>query len=278
MLAAAGGAAAAQTKEGEPAPAPSSLQKLAQDCDAHKFETLIDGTVDGKPKKSRMRLCGVEGQSDEAWLTTLKDAIAKTVANDKMPAAMREQIITALSREITRLEALQPKVAARNVPAPPPTPAPTPLPPPRPAPVAAAPLTKDFTPLPPLPTTPTVATSSMITPSVPLLPRPRLSINCMTPGEMAGEGPCTEFTRNTFVTVRAGEDLPFGTGIRFVRDDERADVQLAQLKRGKSVSFELPRAVCQGVGGGRLELNIMRSAPNAAAQVVGREGPFNLRC
>jgi hypothetical protein len=101
----------------------------------------------------------------------------------------------------------------------------------------------------------------------------------MTPGEMAGEGPCTEFTRNTFVTVTAREDLPAGTGIRFVRGaDARADVSLAQLKRGRSMRFTVPAAVCRGVSGGSLEVNITRAVSQADVQVVGREGPFNLRC
>ena len=55
------------------------------------------------------------------------------------------------------------------------------------------------------------------------------------------------------LTVLAGENLPAGTSIRFMRDgDAKADVQLAQLQRGKSMRFSLPSDVCSHSGGGTL--------------------------
>jgi hypothetical protein len=91
--------------------------------------------------------------------------------------------------------------------------------------------------------------------------------------------PCADFARDTLVTVRAGEDLPPGTSLRFVRGDARAEVQLAQLRSGKSLRFALPGEVCRGVGGGKLDVEILRTAKaGALGQVVGSEGPFNLRC
>jgi hypothetical protein len=107
-----------------------------------------------------------------------------------------------------------------------------------------------------------------------------MSFICFTPGEV-GEGPCTDFARDTRLTVRADEDLPRGTSLRFMLSGEaRADVELAQLKRGKAASFPLPPEVCSHMGGGRLEIRIMRSAPAAGTegQEVGSDGPYNLRC
>jgi hypothetical protein len=109
--------------------------------------------------------------------------------------------------------------------------------------------------------------------SVAFLPRPKMSFSCFTPGEGA-DGPCTGFTRDTLITVRAGEDLPASTALRFVRDgDPKADVELAQLRKGKSVQLAMPTDVCRHAVGGRLELKIVRSG-----QEVATDGPYNLNC
>jgi hypothetical protein len=112
-----------------------------------------------------------------------------------------------------------------------------------------------------------------------MLPKPKMSFACFTPGEGA-EGPCTDFTRDTFVTVRADEDLPAGTSVRFVRNGStQADVQLAQLKRGRAMRFALPPEVCSRVTNGSLELRIVRTvAALPTGQEVGSDGPYTLRC
>src|SRR4051812_34927471 len=102
-LLAAAAASGAVPKKRAPAPAepPAAVKTLVQNCDAHRFETTILLTgPDGKPKQSKVRLCGTEGQSDAEWLTTLKDAVKKTADSPNMPQAAREQIITAVDAEI----------------------------------------------------------------------------------------------------------------------------------------------------------------------------------
>jgi hypothetical protein len=270
LLALAGPSATGRAEPGAAA-APSEVQKLLQNCDAHKFEAVINVTVDGQPHKSRMRLCGVEGQSDADWIKTLKDAVDKTAANEKMPQPVRNQVITALNGEIARLTGLLPKPATSA----------SALPPPRPKPAPKNDLASAYGSLPPLPIAPTVETPHLISPNAPLLVRPRMALSCFAPGDIGGPGPCIEFDRETMVTVRADEDLPLGTSIRFVRNGERrADVELAQLKRGKSLRFALPRDICAGVVGAKLEVQVVRNAPGTGAdgQVVGREGSYNLRC
>jgi hypothetical protein len=248
---------------------PQALQSLVQNCDAHKFETVIEvPAADGSLKHSRMRLCGTEGQSDADWIRTLKDAVAKTNANLQMPRSVREQIVVAVNSEITRLES---QAAAAPAAA---------LPPPR-ATVKGAPL-EGYTALPELPNTPPPPVHVLpgASAALPFLPKPRMSFICFTPGE-TGEGPCTDFTRDTFLTVQADEDLPAGTSLRFVRSGEaKVDVQLAQLKRGSSMRIPLPPEVCSHATGGRLDIRIVRSVPaaGAAGEEVGEDGPFNLRC
>ena len=107
------------------APKPSAEEKLIQSCDAHKFETVVDVVVDGQPKKSKVKLCGVQGQSDADWIGTLKDAVRKLEANKGMPAAQREQIVAAIKAEIGRLS-----VVGAGRPPPPPTRGARPPPPP----------------------------------------------------------------------------------------------------------------------------------------------------
>ena len=284
---AAAAAAAPAAKKAAPAASASAVKppKLIQNCDAHKFETTVHEVVDGQPQQSKVKMCGNEGQTDAQWIATLKDAINKQNANKEMPTAVRDQIIAAVYAEIARLEnspgTPQPSAGtpALDGLAPVPglgqsTPASSAaLPPPRR--IAPAPTHDDYAALPPLPTAPTaptrvlgMAAGASLTP----LPRPRISLICYEPG--GAEGPCTDFTRQTLLTVRADEDLPADTGLRFVRDgDPKADVALAQLKKGRTMRLAVPTDVCRHAVGGKLELQIVRSG-----QEVGSEGPYNLTC
>ncbi len=291
-LRSASGLAAPPKKNAHPAPAgpDAKAQQLMQNCDAHKFETTVKEVVDGQPQQSKVKLCGKEGQTDADWIVTLKDAVDKLGANKEMAAEVRDQIVKALKTEISRLEfqgaksAFTPTTPAANgsgltdIPALPgieakPTQTAS-VPPPR-APVAAAPM-RDYAALPPLPSAPVApphVLAAGASTSVVFLPRPKMSFSCFTPGEGA-DGPCTGFTRDTLITVRAGEDLPASTALRFVRDgDPKADIELAQIKKGKSVQFAMPTDVCRHAVGGRLELKIVR-----AGQEVGTDGPYNLNC
>lgn len=282
-------ASAAPAKDSAPAPAVPDKQaaQLLTNCDAHKFETVVHEVVDGHPQASNVKLCGKDGQTDAEWIGTLKDAISKLNANKDMPAPIRDQIVTALRTEIARLENPAPQLPRNRtastsgvdglVPLPPlpqgRTAQASSLPPPRQ--IAPAAPSDDYASLPALPTAPpppVQVLSGTAAASLPLLPRPRMTLTCYTPGE--AEGPCTGFTRDTQVTVHAGEDLPAGTSLRFVRDgNPKADVDLAQLRKGRSARFNVPDDVCRHAVGGKLELRIVRSG-----QEVGTEGPYNLSC
>jgi hypothetical protein len=142
---------------------------------------------------------------------------------------------------------------------------------------------QDYAALPPLPTGPAAPVrvlAGTVGASLPALPKPRMDFICYTPGE-TGDVPCSGFTRDTMLTVRADEDLPVGTSLRFVRDgDARADVQLAQLRKGKTQRLALPPQVCSHVVGGSLQIRVVRSVPAAGplGQEVGEDGPYDLRC
>jgi ribosomal protein S11 len=153
-LASAGGLAskpaAAQTGAAASQAPPSEAKALVESCSAHKFETTVDVTVDGKIRSSKVKLCGKVGQSDADWMGTLKDAARKVEANTALPKAERDQIISALNAEISKIEAVKPVASAL---------------PSTPRPPAERP--PEYSTLPPLPTAPKVATRSHPTPAGP---------------------------------------------------------------------------------------------------------------
>jgi hypothetical protein len=271
VLFAAAAPAQRQAQADEP---PADAKALIDSCAAHRFETIVsDVTADGQPKKSRVKLCGKPGQTDAEWIATLKDALDKVAANEGMSASAKAQVMTALNAEIRRLDQPLPQGPASRFnlgrSAPPPT-----------RPVASPP--PEYTSLPPLPAPkPAVVAATGTAAVLPMLARPDLKIECYAPGQIGGPGPCTDLEREMFLMVKAGEDIPAGTSLRFLRrGEDRASIDLAQLRKGKSLQAKLPQAVCQGVGGSSVQIDIVRKPPGAAAseQVVDSMGPFELRC
>jgi hypothetical protein len=264
-----------------------ATETLAAACLAHRFETTVQVTgADGTPHPSKVKLCGKPGQSDADWARTLKDAAGKVAADPKMRPGVKAQIIGALEAEIAKLPAVgeakpEPSPSIVLPIAPPPAARPTPVV----GRVASAPLIGpsvggpvEYSVLPPLPAPQPAASAAATGASIPPLPAPRMTFRCMTTTSLSAEGPCDLLERNTLLTVRADEDLPGGTSLRFLRrGDDRAEVELAQLKRGQAQRFALPTRVCQGVAGSRVEIQIVRAA-KGAPQVVDTRGPFELRC
>jgi hypothetical protein len=287
------------------------LKTLLQDCDAHRFETSVQSVVDGKPHMSRVKMCGVEGQSDAEWIGTLKDAVAKLEANTEMAASTRDQIITAVKAEIARLEGETSKPAAAPE-----------LPAARPVESSNA-LTSDYSILPPLPNNPPprahvrppaqeaaevaappanvvqtdeakpvetavappietavappveTALAPPVVQAPPAKPvaKPRLTLSCISPEFPAG-GECVTLSRDTVLRVRAGEDLAAGLSLRFLRNGaERGTIELGSLRSGQSINYRLPSQICSGVVSAEVQLDIVRNG-----QRVDRRGPYLLHC
>jgi hypothetical protein len=280
--------AAAQDQAQSASAAPSAkLENLLENCDAHKFETTVDSVVDGQPHRSKVKMCGTEGQSDADWIGTLKDAIAKLDANKEMPPATRDQIVSAINAEIARLNG----VGTAN-------PNDSLLPPGRSASKSPEPLSNDYTVLPPLPTTtpppPRVlppaeeaalaggASSAAAAVTVPGAPppapkpamaNPRLSFSCVNP-DYPGGGPCITLTRDTMLTVKSPAAVAGDLSLRFVRQgDARADVSLGAMRKGQTVRLSIPQAVCSGVVTSEVVMQVI-----GGGQVLDRQGPYLLRC
>jgi hypothetical protein len=288
VLGAASAAAAAGQDPPESTEPNKDVQQLLQNCDAHKFETTVEAVVDGHPDKKRVKLCGKDGQSDADWIGTLKDAIVKLEANPKMDPGVRQQIVKAINAEIARIEmtagTAMPKArnreasAARSISsdysALPPLPATPPPPPSVLAPAASAGLESAASGEPVQVAPSAAAPVATAAATLPVGPAPKLRFDCDSPAELGGPAPCAGFSRDTLLTIRAQDNLPPGVTIRFLRNGEkRAEVELAEMKRGKSLRIALPRAVCAGVGDGSLDLKIVQNGA-----VVKSDGPYALRC
>jgi hypothetical protein len=148
--------------------------------------------------------------------------------------------------------------------------------------------TPAYSQLPPLPSPvspPVVAKTATATATstvaAAILTKPRLTFECTTPGELSEGGPCVGFARDTLLTIRAGEAVPGGTSLRFLRrGDVRAEIALGQMRKGQSRRFKLPIELCAGVTGSNIEIQVMRRGPGATGvgQMVDKRGPYQLRC
>jgi hypothetical protein len=277
-----------------------AVPQLMQSCDAHKFETVVRAKVDGQLLDKKVKLCGVEGQSDADWIKTLKDAIAKLQANKEVEPAVRDQIVGAINREIARLsiEGSAPTPLRRDPgsgtdlslsrdystlpPLPPPRetaeapvvpPASNSLPPPQVADESR--VRREYAQLPPLPTAPAPAPVARPA-SIPAV-APRLTFGCDAPGDITSDAPCADFERETMLTIHARDDVPAGTLLQFVRNGQsQAELPLTGMRKGGALRTALPREVCRGFTNGRLELRLVRG--EVGSEVLTTEGPYNLRC
>ena len=271
-------AAAAQPAAADP-PASPEAQALIANCEAHKFETTVMVTgPDGKPKPSQVKICGQVGQSEADWVKTLRDAVDKVSANPRMSPSVKQQITGALQDEIGRLTGRATGIAAAG-------PVPNLAPPAIAAPAARAPeyatlppiptaRPPEYAALPPLPTAPTLAPPRLLaTPAAPVA-RPRLTIRCFNPNDMLGEVECNELVRDMQLAIRADETLPAGISLRFLRrGEDRGQVELAAMRKGRSVRLAIPPSVCRGVSGSRVEIQVL--SRGALAESLG---PYDLRC
>jgi hypothetical protein len=244
-----------------------------------------------EPHLTRITLCGEKGATSADLVKMFDSAVTALSKNTRLAPEKRLDLITQIRR---KAEEFRPAGSAA---------------PPAPALAVAAPSlggaapTKTMGPIerppeyaslpplpPPLPAGATnVTVSSGVSapsargataPSVPRLRAPRLSIECVNLEDLGGGGDCSVLGRETQVVVRAEEAVPAQTALRFVRrGDTRAEIELAQLSRGKSIQLPLPDEVCAGVNNSRVEIQVVRRAgTNSAGQVVDTMGPYLLHC
>jgi len=269
---------AAQAAETPSPSARGTDAAMMANCNARMAEIPVTVIAKGVPKETKVKICGKVGQSQADWEKTLRDALNKVSADGRMSPSIKDQIVTGLKFEIAKLQG-----AAETKPQPPQA---------QPAPLIAqsfaAPLAPkpqvdtgraEYSSLPPIPAPlPAVSAATLAAAAPPPLPAPKLTFRCLSTESVAGEGSCDMLERGMMVTVRADEDIAAGTSLRFMRRGEnRAEVDLARLRRGQSQQFSLPAKVCQGVSGSRVEIQVVRAA-GSKNQVVDSRGPYELRC
>jgi hypothetical protein len=270
VAAAAANATAPKKKPQAPKGPPAAVKTLVQNCDAHKFETTIHLIgPDGKPKDSKVRMCGVEGQSDAEWIRTLKDAVSKTSASS-MPQTAKEQIVAAVNAEIERLSMPDlklpegadigklPKAAANTKP--------------------VAPLSRDYDALPPLPTASSVTPPNVLGPGPLSVPVARVTLRCALAGDEDRPTDCDSIDKDTVLVLRADDAFPAGLAVRFLRHgDERAELTTPALRPGQTAMLHLPPRVCAGVVRSKLEIQAL-GANSPTGTPGGTVGEYDLRC
>jgi hypothetical protein len=275
-------APAASVTAPEPELSKSKVDALIASCPGRRFEAPFEVQVGGKVRRSSVKLCGKAGQTESEWARTLQDAV-RNVESSRMPPEAKEQVVTALRDELAKLSQAAPAAAAIvPLPAPILAPAPAappaeysalpPLPTPVPSPSPVSP-PSEYTASPALRAPAPVAAARPVVRAAAVAPRPRLSFRCLTAGE-GGEAPCTGLERDSFLVVRADDELKPGSSLRFVRrGDVRSVVPLAPMSRGKSVKVRLPKPVCAGVVRSQVEIQLL-----GGGSVVETIGPLELRC
>ncbi len=269
-------ALAAQASDPLAPTASPTTAEAAQDCEAHVFETVVTADVGGTQKRSRLKLCGMKGQTDAQFLDTLKDSAAKIAASDSIPGPMRAAMVEAVTGEITRLKTVL--VALREKPAAPAGPISIkPRAPVKPADDSLA----QYGALPQLPAPKPDVRASLDAPPPTKLANvvaPDINFTCFEGGGL--ELACSEFSRSTTLIAKANSAVAPGASLSFRLDgDERANVALGAIAKRRSKMIPLPGTVCRGTNGGSLEVEVMVAPKGGGlARSVETLGPYDLRC
>ena len=248
-------------------------------CDGQRF---IFETGEA-PHATRVTLCSIKDATSNDLVRMFDSAVAALSKNMQMPQEKRDDLVAQIK---SKADALRPTAGALTAIVPAASAISGITLPRRTVPVEPRPEYTSLPPLPP-PLAPGAATAPASAAGVkrtaragPLLSKPRLTIECTTVDDPTGPGPCSMIERDTQVLVRADEAVPAQTTLRFVRrGDTRAEIELAQLSRGKSMRFALPDEVCSGVSSSKVEIEVVRrAAANSEGQVVDSMGPYLLHC
>ena len=235
-----------------PAPTADEAARKVTQCDGERF--VFAWGAGASPTK--VTLCSDKGASHEQVVRMLEDAATKLERTAGLADDRRKALVQQMRGKIAELEKAE-KTKTKLAEAP--------------EPAVASGLVSNVPPLPRAKAATPVATAAS---SVLLLPKPRLSFECYTPGEIGIGGPCVTFNRETRITVKAGEIIQPATSLRFIRNrDFRAEVQIGPMRKGQSKRVILPSGVCGGVVETEIEIAVARGG-----HVVDTRGPYLMRC
>lgn len=273
-LAAAGASAAAPQNE---APKSGELskeqaEKILAQCGLRRFEATAEFEVEGKMRRTGMRLCAAPTDSDADWIGKLEKAATAVEAQPNLPESAKAKLLADLRGEIARLkipQTSQPPASFSLT-----STAPAKAPPPAAPDALVATVPPMPAPLPPQKNYP-IGT----VPASMLVPPPPISINCLDSGERGSGSPCLELDGRTILAIRADGDLKALATLRFMRKDSpRGEVAVGPLRRGQIVQLRVPKEVCTGVVRSELAIEVIPGAPGASARPASTKGPYTLRC
>lgn len=284
-------AAAVQEQPAEPAPSSeagprpgeisrSEAEATLANCGVRRFQSSAESLIDGKMRRTTIRLCAADSESSAEWLAKLEKSAAQVEAQPRLPENVKVKLLADLRAEIARIGDTRPASAS----------------------AAAASLTEtteslasvakpipsgdklpeSLPPLPPRPaagvaTAPAASAALATATPVPLVRKPRIRALCLPPGGAGGGVPCDSMNRDTIMAIRADEDIAGEVGLRFRQQgsDREAEVLLARsgLRRGQSVRLRVPQAVCRGKVRAEFDIQVLK-----AGIVADTLGPFNTRC
>lgn len=236
-------------------------RKKVFDCEGEKFQF----TWGSGSRPTKVTLCSKKDATPAELVIMLDDAATKLEATDSIAEDRRVAIVQQIRAKIAEIQSASANAAESSPVAQ--TPADVPQGPASVPAMVAAPS--------PYPAVPVLTPAPVPVAARPtVLSKPRLTIECYTPGDIGSGGPCTVIRRETRVIVKAGEALGGGTGLRFRRYGEtRAEVVLSPMRTGQSVRFVVPRKLCIGVVGAEIEIQVIQGG-----NAVDTRGPFTLRC
>lgn len=276
-LAAAGANAAPKQETRAAAPKSDEIskdqaEKILAQCGLRRFEATVQFEVEGKMRRTGMRLCATPSDSDADWIGKLEKAATAVEAQEGLPDSAKSKLLTDLRGEIARLklllEASRPAAGGSIL-----STAPR-RPPPLSSPDA---LVATVPPMPP--PLPRARAATTVLAAAALLPPPPISVRCLDSGERGSGAPCFEFDGGTVLAVKADADLTSPATLRFMRKDRpRGEVAVGPLRQGQIVQVRLPREVCSGVVRSQLAIEIVPGAPGTTSPAAATEGPYTLRC
>lgn len=236
---------------------PEDAARKVIQCEGEKF--VFAWGAGSNP--TRVTLCSKKCASREETMAMLEEAAAKLEQSTSISEDRRVALVQQIRGKIAEIKGEE---------------APEPV---TSAPLAAGPVTvpgvtslKPLVPTPVVP--PALPAASAASSSVLLLPKPKLSFECYTPGDIGVGGPCVALNRETRLTVKAGEPIPAATSLRFIRNrDFKAEIAIGPMRKGQSKRLMIPRQVCGGVVDTEIEVQIARGN-----HVVDTRGPYLMRC
>ena len=269
--------ALALAAQGEP-PAAASGQitkqqaeaALAQ-CGIRRFEASAEGLIDSKMRRTSIRLCATDSESEAEWLAKLEKSAAQVEAQPRLPDDVKSKLLAELRTEIDQVRTRRPSIGAVSFSLPKASkvdlPAPASRSGEREPPIAA---------LPPLPAR--VAGPAEGATKAAAAVTPKLLIRCHTPGGPAAGTRCGYLNTDTVLVVSAVEALPANSRLRFRRlsGSPQEDVTLAAgLRKGGTIRLKVPKPICSRVFRTDFDITVVGASGTSIADL---HGPFATRC